>query len=98
MANLTSPRDAVTGINPLTPAVPTPQPKPGAAKKKRGPSKPQLMTKIPPVPASLPKKPRVPALMKPLSGGTGEANPDVVPRNSQRGVKQRLSFDPGTRL
>ena len=62
---------------------------------KKGSSK--LTTVLPKIPQKIPK-PQVPARLKPLGGGTGEANPPIVPRNSQKGVKQQISLDvPGVK-
>jgi hypothetical protein len=55
---------------------------------KRAPSTPKLKTKLPVLQKN--PKPKVPDLFKPLGGGTGEANPQVTPRNSPKGAKQRV--------
>jgi hypothetical protein len=97
------PRDsvAVGAINPqpVTTATPPKKQAPGGQKAKpRKPSAPQLTTKLPSLPQAVPK-PKVPGILKPLGGGTGEPNPPLTPRNSQRGVKQRVNLDvPGVKL
>lgn len=42
-------------------------------------------------PSSNPK-PKIPSLLQPLGGGTGEPDPEVTPRNSPKGVKQRVGI------
>ena len=59
---------------------------------------PKLKTQLPKLPVKVPK-PRVPGPLQPLGGGTGESNPPVTPRESQKGVKQRVGLDvPGVKL
>lgn len=91
-------RDMVgdNAINPMLPAVPTPQRK-GPPAKRKGPSGPALIEKIPQAPRNVPK-PTVPKSLGPLGGGTGEADPQLTPRNSKQGVKQRMSLNvPGVK-
>lgn len=59
---------------------------------KRAPATPKLkligdLKKLPTNP-----RPKVPDLFKPIGGGTGEENPQVTPRNSPKGVKQRIGI------
>jgi len=51
----------------------------------------KTMADIPKLP-SRPPKPRILKSLGPVGGGTGEANPPIVPRNSQPGVKQRVGI------
>lgn len=65
------------------------------------PQKPKLTTKIPALPKISSKipKPKAPAITKPLGAGEGGPNPALIPANSQRGVKSRVSLDvPGVKL
>lgn len=59
----------------------------------------KVLPNKPPTPRVMPK-PKVPPLYSPIGGGTpGDSNPPLVPRNSQKGVKQRINLDvPGTKL
>jgi hypothetical protein len=97
------PRDAVAAgaVNPqpVTTATPPKKQTPGGGKSKpRQPSAPKLVTKLPSLPQAV-SKPKVPGMLKPLGGGTGEPDPQLTPRNSQRGVKQRISLDvPGVKV
>jgi hypothetical protein len=92
-----SPRDQV-GAGAIAPGMPMPPTKMPAQKPKRHPRPPAAKTTLPKVPMKVPK-PQIPGLVKPLGGGTGEANPPVVPRNSPRGVKQQMDLSvPGVKL
>lgn len=57
---------------------------------KRSAPIPKAKLKLPKLPVN--PKPRVPALLQPMGGGTGEENPQVIPRNSPKGVKQRVGI------
>jgi hypothetical protein len=103
LPKVNTPRDmiGVGAQNPILPAVPIPAKKtapPGQKHKPRSAPHPKLVTNIPRVPQKIPK-PQVPDVLKPLGGGTGEPDPQLTPRNSQRGVKQRVGLDvPGVKL
>lgn len=64
-------------------------------------SKLKVLPNKPPTPRK-PVTPKVPPLFSPLGTGgdsAGAQNAPVVPRNSQKGVKQRMDLDvPGTKL
>lgn len=59
---------------------------------KRSPSVAKVKTQLDLKKPSVNPKPRVPSLFKPLGGGTGEENPQTTPRNSPRGVRQRVNI------
>lgn len=88
-----SPRDLI-GEGATAPGMPMPPTKmPDQGKKPRKSAGPQLKIALPKVPVKVPKV-RIPGKFQPVgSSGGGEENPQVTPRNSQKGVKQQMSLD-----
>jgi hypothetical protein len=91
-----SPRD-LAGEGATAPGMPMPPTKmPNPATKKHKSAKPTLKITLPKLSVNPPKA-KVPAKFKPL-GPSGEDFPQLSPRNSQKGVKQRTPLDvPGAR-
>ncbi len=89
MAN-TTPRSAVGRL--ATPALPKVNVSRTVNAGKKSPAKPQLKTLGSLSKPSPNPKPKVPNLVKPLGPSTGEENPQLTPRNSPRGVKQRIGL------